>query len=277
MFDKMQKQLPPVLPIAPLLQRKATINPYRIGCHEILSRLRWDLRLESWRSRKKLRALKDSHAGEKAIILCNGPSLNRADFDLLKRTYCFGLNKIHLLFQRTSFRPSCIVAVNAFVIQQAASFYNETEIPLFLSSVGLGIVRRAINRVFIHPTGLHRRFARDCSMSFYEGHTVTYAAMQLAYHMGFTDVALIGCDHYFETRGPGGLVVQGGDKDPNHFDPNYFANVPWQLPDLLESEVSYRMAYNIFTVGGRRLVNATDGGKLEILPRMSLGSFLCAR
>jgi hypothetical protein len=271
----MQKQLPPVLPIASLLQEEATVNPYRIGCHEMLSRLRWDLTLESWRSRKKLRALKDGHGGEKAIILCNGPSLNRVDLDLLRNTYCFGLNKIHLLFQRTSFRPSSIVAVNPFVIQQAAGFYNETEIPLFLSSVGVGTVRRAINRIFIHPTALHRRFARDCSISFYEGHTVTYAAIQLAYHMGFSDVALIGCDHYFETRGPGGLVVQGSDKDRNHFDPNYFANVPWQLPDLLASEVSYRMADDIFTASGRRLVNATDGGQLEILPRMSLGSFLC--
>jgi hypothetical protein len=274
---RMQKQLPPVLPIASLLQGEATVNPYRIGCHEMLSRLRWDLSLESWRSRKKLRALKDSHGGEKAIILCNGPSLNRVDLDLLRSTYCFGLNKIHLLFQRTSFRPSSIVAVNPFVIQQTAGFYNETEIPLFLSSVGVGTVRGAINRIFIHPTALHRRFARDCSISFYEGHTVTYAAIQLAYHMGFSDVALIGCDHYFETRGPGGLVVQGSDKDRNHFDPNYFANVPWQLPDLLASEVSYRMADNIFTASGRRLVNATDGGQLEILPRMTLGSFLCGR
>ena len=44
----------------------------------------------------------------------------------------------------------------------------------------------------------------------------------------------------------------------------------------MESEISYRMADRVFRASGRRLVNATDGGRLEILPRMALTDFLAS-
>lgn len=260
----------------PLLLRRAEVNPYRVCIVELLRRLRWDLRVEAWRSRRKLGALRDSRKGQKAVILCNGPSLNRVDFTELKSVYCFGLNKIHLLFPRTSFRPDAIVCANPKVIEQTADYYNSTAIPLFLDARGIGFVRSGRDRVFIPNTVLSRTFARDCSMSVYPGHTVTYLALQLAYHMGFDDVALVGCDHYFHSQGAPNKTVMAGGSDPDHFDPNYFANVEWQLPDLFESEIAYRMADNVFKASGRRLVNATDGGKLEILPRMPLRDFLAA-
>lgn len=256
------------------LTRRAAINPYLIAARQAWRRLRWDLLPQSWRSRSRLRALRDSHAGQRAVILCNGPSLNRVDFDLLGRTYCFGLNKIDLIFPHTDFRPSSIVAVNPLVLQQSAGFYNQTDIPLFLSNVAVSIIRPGANRIFLDLPPMEDRFARDCGMSVFMGATVTYVALQLAFHMGFAKVALVGCDHHFETRGPANTVVETGGHDPNHFDPAYFANLPWQLPDLLKSELSYRMAAEVYAAAGRLLVNATDGGRLEVLPRMALADFL---
>ena len=256
------------------LSRRAALNPYLIAARQVWQRMKWDIHPEAWRSRSKLVALRDSHAGEKAVILCNGPSLNRVDLDLLGNAYCFGLNKINLMFARTAFRPSCIVAVNPLVLEQSAPFYNKTDIPLFLSRVAVPIIRPAANRVFLDLPSMEDRFARDCSMSVFIGATVTSVALQLAFHMGFTKVALVGCDHHFETHGPANTVVETGGHDPNHFDPAYFANLPWQLPDLLKSELSYRMAADVYAAAGRMLINATDGGKLEILPRMALADFL---
>jgi len=103
---------------------------------------------------------------------------------------------------------------------------------------------------------------------------VTFVAMQLAFHMGFREVALVGCDHNFATKGTANAVVEGGEKDPNHFDPNYFAGVKWQLPDLVQSEIGYMMAGQAFEAAGGRIVNCTEGGKLEIFPRMALAEFL---
>jgi Protein of unknown function DUF115 len=237
-------------------------------------RFAWDVQPESWRSRAKMRAVRNSHMGETAVILCNGPSLNRTNFEMLNGIYTFGLNKIHLLFERTTFRPSCIVAVNRFVIEQTADFYNQTKIPLFLSRNAIGKVKSNPSRAFLHSTVARRQFTRDCSMSLYEGNTVTFVALQLAFHMGFQRVALVGCDHNFAAKGPAHKVVQGGKTDPDHFDPNYFAGVPWQLPDLFESEVGYKLALDAYEASGRSLINATDGGKLELLPRQTLAEFL---
>ncbi len=240
-------------------------------------RLNWDRRPVAWSSKSKLRKLRDSQLGKKAVILCNGPSLLKVDFSKLEDVFTFGLNKINLLFDKTDFRPSAIAAVNALVLEQNKDFYNQTDIPLFLdtrASTHIG-VRNRENVAFLHSGYNMHGFARDCSMSITQGFTVTYVALQLAFHYGFEEVAVVGCDHSFADKGPANKTVVSDEKDVNHFDPNYFAGgVKWQLPDLFESEVSYQRALNMYEVFGRRLINCTEGGKLEIFPRESLDTFL---
>lgn len=258
-----------------VLYRPSTINPYRSAAGEVLRRLRWDLNPEAWRSRHKLRRLGDSHPGERCVVLCNGPSLLRTNLDLAQRAYTFGLNKINLLFDKNPFRPSAIVAVNPFVTEQNAAFFRTTDILLFLDSTGLQWVPPRENTVYLHS--MNRGFARDCSISVNQGSTVTYVALQLAFHMGFASVALVGCDHDFVESGRPHAVAISGASDPNHFDPNYFAGgVRWNYPDLLDSELSYRRARDVFEQEGRRVFNATVGGKLEVFPRIDLEEFLFA-
>lgn len=256
---------------------RQTINPYTVGFGVISRRLFWDLHPQSWLSRSIMRSWKNRYAGERAIIVCNGPSLNEIDLSLLKGTFTFGLNKINLLFHRDDFRPDCIVAVNPLVIQQNANFFNETQIPLFLDS--FAATRRIVsfrrNVCYLHSGP--RGFAQDCSVSVAQGHTVTYVAMQLAFHMGFKSVSLIGCDHSFAVEGPPNKTVKAEGADQSHFDPSYFSDgAKWQLPDLAESEAAYSMAKEIYSANQRKLVNSTIGGKLEILERQSLGEFLAS-
>lgn len=255
---------------------QATLLPYRIAMGLVWRRLRWDLTAESWRSRAKLAACKDRHPGGKAVILCNGPSLLKVDFDALQRSgvFCFGLNKINLLFDKTGFRPGAIVAVNPFVIEQNAGFYNETALPLFVDQVAVGQVAPRDNVAFLHSTST-MAFARDCRWSIFQGYTVTYVALQLAFHMGFRQVALVGADHSFAVKGPANSVAVAGERDLSHFDPNYFAGgVKWHLPDLLQSEVVYTMARDVYAACGGKVVNATEGGALEVFERLPLARFL---
>lgn len=252
------------------------MNPYLIAAALVGRRLLWDVRFESWRSRARLARLRDAHAGGTAVILCNGPSLLSTDFELVRRSGAFviGLNKINLLFDRTALRPHAIAAVNRYVIEQNRDFYNETDIPLFLDTVATRHVRARDNVTFLHSANI-RRFAKDCRVSISQGHTVTFVALQLAYHLGFRRVALVGCDHNFAQQGPANQPVTAGAKDESHFDPRYFANgVQWQLPDLLQSEVHYLLAREAFESDGRLVANATVGGRLEIFQRMSLEDFL---
>lgn len=250
-------------------------NPYYYAFRMILNRLLWDMNTESWISKKKIKAWKNRFNGKKAVILCNGPSLLNTDFKLLNNIFTFGLNKINLLFDKTNFRPSCIVSVNPYAIEQNAVFLNETQIPIFLHYKAIKHINSRPNTYFLHSTDKIREFARDCTMSIYSGSTVTFVAMQLAYFMGFTKVALVGCDHYFVTKGEANKVVISGKRDDNHFDPNYFANgMKWQLPDLVQSEIVYTMAKRVFEEDRRMILDSTVGGKLEVFKKVELSSFL---
>lgn len=263
----------------PLLRQRESINPYLAAAGLVANRLRWDLGLEAYFSRRRLKQIRDAHVGRKAVILCNGPSLLRTDFDLLQRSgaFMFGLNKINLLFDKTALRPDAIVAVNPYVIAQNRKFYASTEIPLYLDSDAYRVVKRRANIIYLHSASI-RKFARDCSVSVNQGGTVTFVALQLAYHFGFTQVALVGCDHDFAKKGHANLVVTAGKRDDSHFDPNYFPEgEKWQLPDLMQSEMNYLLARQIYEAAGRSVFNCTNGGLLEIFPRSDLAEFLAAR
>jgi hypothetical protein len=82
-------------------------------------------------------------------------------------------------------------------------------------------------------------------------------------------VILIGVDHTFVTKGNANEAVISQGDDPNHFAPNYFgAGFKWQLPDLVGSERAYRLAKQSYETAGRRVADATIGGKLTVFPKV---------
>ena len=125
------------------------------------------------------------------------------------------------------------------------------------------------NLYFLYTSYTGPKFARDITGRLWEGATVSYIALQLAFYMGFEKVILIGVDHNFVTKGePNKTIVSEGD-DPNHFHPGYFGKgFRWQLPDLDTSEKGYRMARTYYENAGRQVVDATVGGKLTIFPKV---------
>jgi hypothetical protein len=252
------------------------LNPYRVALRLMLNRLSWDLSITSWRQRRRLESLHNKYQGQKAIILCNGPSLRDVDFTALDGIYTFGLNKINLMFRESDFRPSCIVAVNPFVIEQNAAFYAAADLPLFLDryAVKCGIKDRG-QSVFLDSCDFPY-FSRDCSLSVFQGFTVTYVALQLAYHMGFTRVALVGCDHnYGNSSGLPNSITQNPSTNAAHFCGDYFASgQPWQLPDLKASELYYDVARRCFEDEGRKVVNASSSTKLDIFALQRLEDFI---
>ena len=253
------------------------LNPYYWSTRNFVKRALWDLNPESWRSRRKVKKLRDVHKGKKAVILCNGPSLLDIDLNALDGVFTFGLNKINLLFGKTSFRPSCIVAVNPYVIEQNMDFYNETELPLFVDQVAIKLgIRKSQNKMFLSSSNI-MYFARDCSMSICQGFTVTYVALQLAYHMGFREVALIGCDHDFSGDAKPNELLKQDTRDLSHFDPDYFSTGQhWQYPDLKKSEAFYSLAKQVFECSGGGVYNSSTKTKLDVFPRMSIDRFLGA-
>ncbi|MHC4206509.1 MAG: glycosyltransferase, partial [Planctomycetota bacterium] len=215
----------------------------------------------------KLAQYKDKHRGQRCIIIGNGPSLNKMDLSFLKNEITFGMNRIYLLFDKWDFRPTYYVSVNPLVIEQSAEQICKIPSPKFLGLNGLPYIRNHQDTIFLQSIP-RPSFSNDPRNGLWEGHTVTYVAMQLAYFMGFSEVILIGVDHYFKSQGPANKEVISDRDDQNHFHPHYFGKgVRWNLPDLAKSEVAYNLAKQTFEADDRRIVDATVDGHLTIFPK----------
>lgn len=217
---------------------------------------------------RQLGAFYNLHKGKRCFIIGNGPSLRQTDLSLLKDEFTFGMNRIYLMFPELGFTTTYFLTVNSLVIEQCAEDIRNLPIPKFLSWRSHHLIQPAPQMMFLHTTYTGPKFARDARGRLWEGATVTYVALQLAFFMGFEQVILIGVDHNYTTQGkPNTTVVSQGD-DPNHFNPGYFGKgFRWQLPDLDTSERSYQMAREAYEQAGRQVIDATLGGKLAVFPR----------
>ncbi|MGD8455338.1 MAG: DUF115 domain-containing protein [Anaerolineales bacterium] len=222
---------------------------------------------------RRLSAFKDKHRGERCFIIGNGPSLKDTDISKLKSEITFGMNRVYLAFDEWGFETSYYAAINDLVIEQCAGDILKLEMPRFLSWHSQHTIRPAKDIMFLHTTYTGPKFARDVRQRVWEGATVTYVAMQLAFYMGFKQTILIGVDHSFQSEGtPNTTVVSRGD-DVDHFDAAYFGKgFRWQLPDLETSEQAYKMARAAYEGEGREILDATIGGKLTVFPKIDYNS-----
>ena len=223
-----------------------------------------------YQHRPDLERFRDCHEGEDCFILGNGPSLNEMDLEPLQDYHTFGLNKIYLMADRgIDLNLSYLVSVNPLVIEQSAERFESLSCDVFLPYDPARDHVRDLSHVNYIYTGGPYTFKGDLRKRVHEGHTVTYVAMQIAFFMGFERVFLIGVDHSFESEGdPNETQHMEGD-DPNHFDPDYFKGDDWHLPDLEASELSYHLARFFYRRNGRKILDATVGGELDIYPKIS--------
>jgi hypothetical protein len=213
------------------------------------------------------------------VIIGNGPSLNRMDLSGLRDEPTFGLNRGHLLFPRIGGPTRYLVSVNRYVLEQSVAEMLAAPCPKFFNWRHRRHVPKGREDVLflrtIHEPGFSTNLV---GRGLWEGGTVTYVAMQLAFHLGFREVVLIGVDHSFTTAGPAHQLVTSTGADPNHFDPSYFGKgYRWQLPDLEMSERAYTMAREAYVAAGGSIVDATVGGKLTIFPKVDFATLFPPR
>jgi hypothetical protein len=236
-----------------------------------------------WRreSMARLAALKDAHRGQRCFIIGNGPSLRETDVSKLKGEYTFGMNRIYLAFEDWGFETSFLVSINDLVVEQCVDDFLALKMPRFFSwrshkfFPDLPVSQLP---TFLHTTYTGPKFSPDVTGRVWEGATVTNVCLQLAFHMGFEQVILIGVDHSFAAKGkPNTTVVSEGD-DQSHFDPRYFGKgFRWQLPDLDTSEQGYWMARQAYEAAGREVLDATIGGQLQVFPKVAYDSLFVER
>lgn len=230
-----------------------------------------------------IRRFHDRHRGESVVIIGNGPSLNQLDLSLLAEIPTIAVNAIFLASDRMGFDPTYYVVEDTAVLRDNLDQIKEYKAGhRFFPSIYRDQIGRAPNTSYFRMnTGYYEgrspafcvpRFSTNASQRLYSGQSVTIINLQLAYYMGFSEVILIGMD--FSYTVPDSAIVEGnrilsqGD-DPNHFHPDYFGKGKvWKDPKLDRVLANYQLAKLMFEADGRRIVNATHGGKLELFDRV---------
>jgi len=235
--------------------------------------------MHPWRreSIQRLTTLKDVHKGQRAFVIANGPSLKQTDLSKLRNEVTLGMNRIYLMFPEIGFSTNYLSVVNDLVIEQTASDLAALVMPKFLSWRSRRFFPSNLPMTqlptFLYTTYESPSFATDVRGRVWEGATVTNVTLQLAFHMGFKQVILIGLDHNYTATGKPNTTITSQGDDPNHFSPTYFGKgFRWQLPDLETSEIGYAMARDAYERAGREILDATINGKLTIFPKVDYNS-----
>jgi hypothetical protein len=264
--------------------------------HRFYDRIGWLRQGKGWKIGKvpgdqtKLESLRGIHAGNPCLIIGNGPSLNEIDFNYFRSMTTIGCNGIYRAFEDWGFHTNYLLfedieqtelhGPNISTIKgpvKIASLYNAHNIRgswkdlLFMNS-------RLADFTYWNDIGI--QFSRDFSHVVYLGSSITYVALQLAYHLGCNPIYLVGVDMDYgeltQMHPPGKIEIDVENIDKVrgvHFDENYYA--PGDVigvPDFGIQLKALEVAKAAFLENGRQIFNATPGGKLELFPRIKFES-----
>lgn len=250
----------------------------------------WGFRLTEGR---RLRKLKNIHAGERCFIIGNGPSIRQQDLTKLKDEMTFVTNWFVLYedYERISPNFYCVSDPKFFDLRDGRE--DRYEVMMEKTSNALRffplLCKQAISKQGLFQA--HRVFYLnyppygprvwesgkinlDVTKRMYTGDTaIIDFCLPLAFYMGFTEVYLLGCDSDY-----------GIDKDDS-YKQAYFYNIGDHKTERQTLDYhrkfwfnnvinSYQVAKEAFESNGRKIYNAGIGGKLEVFERVDFEKVL---
>lgn len=247
---------------------------------QIWIELEWRYSRRGKVSRQRAKCLQDAYPNGTCVIICNGPSLSITDMSLISKEISFAFNRSYLLFSDWGFIPNFFVVSARNVLQEFAADLRNVKALKFFSFDQARELQEPSIIGFKQNLALFDRFSKNLDRGIWGGGTVTFAALQIAFHMGFRHVVIIGMDHHYSAKGtPTESVVRKEELDIDHPHPDYFPKgVRWELPDLRRSEIAYAIARKEFEDAGGGIIDATIGGKCDVFEKMELEAALeCVR
>lgn len=240
----------------------------------------------------RLASVQNGYQGKRIFVLGNGPSLNRIDFEKLKNEYSFGCNKIYLKYDASDWRPTFYTALDWRVTPDSYREINEktTDSICFFPKRFFGLLRNDEKTYWyatrVNSAACEDNFSLDISRGVAGFGTVIYSALQIACHLGFRDIYLLGVDVDYKIQD---TVQQSGadkfhtgtkinltstrDDDINHFDPRYFGKgAKWHDPNVDEMIRGFMLIRKLLANTGINVYNATPGGQLEVFERVDFDS-----
>jgi hypothetical protein len=220
-------------------------------------------------------ALKGSKKGKRCFIIGNGPSLLIEDLNKLKNEDTFAVNEIHKCFPKTTWRPTYYLIMDRY---SKSTPKEIREVKCKICFLGSYYWRH--NKVLRKDAiCLHQhfnindnkyKFSTDISKYIVNAPTVSYASMQVAAYLGYSEVYLLGFDHSYSFEFDiKGKVINTGQHNTHFYkdeiSEDIIANV-WGMTKAYEAFRDYAKANNIV------VRNATRGGKLNVFERVDFDS-----
>lgn len=228
---------------------------------------------------ERLNELRNKYQGKRCFIICNGPSLKAEDLERIHANgdFSFASNKIDKIFPQTKWRPTFYTVMDESYQYSLLETMNRIDAEVkFFRRNSYCTTRNVRGRcVWLNADGdralLDRpRFAEDCTDVVYTIATVTYVMFELAVHMGFRELYIIGCDNSY------GLEMRRDGTIVNHGTTSYFAGSDEKSNKAVgatwEMNLSYEYARKYADAHGIRIFNATRGGHLEAFERVDFDS-----
>jgi len=231
--------------------------------------------------------MKGIHKGKRCFIIATGPSLTIEDLEALKDEYTISMNSISLVFDKTSFRPTYYMMQDKTVMDKVGKGFGglaPESVFIGIGNVGgfcgsatqladmkecphVNLYHNDTAYMFYNLNFQHEKFkpqfSDDCYKRICDGTTVTFSAIQFAAYMGFSEIYLVGTDYNYKGK-------------KRHFAEYDESGDYTDLADIMHMKQcrSYKYARDTLEKRGVKLCNATRGGMLEELPRVSLDELL---
>tara|TARA_R110000824_G_scaffold392328_3_gene590672 strand:+ start:956 stop:1807 length:852 start_codon:yes stop_codon:yes gene_type:complete len=185
---------------------------------------------------------KDKHLGGRVFIIANGPSLSETNLNLLKDETTIAMNRVSLIYPKNpDWRPTYYLFSSTNVrhpdwgqawTESVRSAISEERTTSFIAHMFKPTIdpnneypqvgwfesmseQKPAMSGDISPDS----FSTDIVERIDKSGTTMNLALQLAYHMGFEEIIIVGADL-------GWSGDRGSKSDPNHFDKSYRADIP---------------------------------------------------
>ncbi|MCD7944101.1 MAG: DUF115 domain-containing protein [Clostridia bacterium] len=221
----------------------------------------------------KLKQWKNKYSGKRCWIVGNGASLKVSDLEHLNKEITFASNRIYHIYEKTKWRPDFYVAFEPEFTKTNSELISEIEVKKARFINKSGKTGDDEKNYWLNCTSKYSlkkqtlsniEFSDDISVRVNDAYSVTYTILQIAVYMGFSQIYLLGMDHY-----------KTEDKNGNaqHFYKN--AKEEFRTPTYIEGiEYGYALASREAKKKNIHIYNATRDGNLEVFERVDIDSIL---
>ena len=242
----------------------------------------------------KNESLKNSHSGKRCFIIGTGSSIKSQNLKLLKNDISMGLNEFFLHPDYNEIKPKYVVfsgfGIHNVPAEKQILWYQDYEkriagisTPIInicdynyisknklLTKSGIKFMRYENNFDVILEEGI------DATKNMYASQGVGAMAIQNAIYIGFKEIVLVGFDHDW--------LLRMFDSKPTHFyDHNTSIiykghrevegiTLQYQLQSLSKLFLNYIQLKKYADKKGVTILNATEGGMLDVFPLVDFES-----